>query len=53
MVELNEYNSDGSLYWKIVSKYDDKDNNTEQNWYNSDGSLFKKFSLKYDSKGNI
>jgi len=51
-IEMDEYNSDGSLYRKYIYKYDDKRNRIEENIYKSDGSLSRKITFKYDYKGN-
>ena len=53
-IELNVYNSDGSLDYKYTYKYDDKGNKIEWNVYNSDGSLNYKETSKYvyDSNNN-
>ena len=42
-IELNTFNSDGSLDTKVIYKYDDKDNLIELNRYNPDGSLETKY----------
>ena len=51
-IEVNKYNSDGSLTYKITWKYDEKGNKIEENRYNSDGSSDNKYTYKYDDKGN-
>lgn len=48
MIEDNNYNSDGSLITKWISKYDDKGNMIESNEYNSDGSFSCKYTYKYE-----
>ena len=53
-IEVNKYNSDGSLSYKYTHKYDENGNKTERNSYNSDGSLSSKYIYKYelDEQGN-
>ncbi|MFJ1427832.1 hypothetical protein ACILD6_04405 [Capnocytophaga canimorsus] len=53
IIEINRYNSDGSLNWKGVYKYDNKGNKIEENGYNSDGSFVSKMIYKYDDKDNL
>ena len=50
--EKAEYNSYGSLDWKIIYKYDASGNMIEDAWYNSEGSLIEKYIYKYDASGN-
>jgi len=45
---FNRYNSEGSLFYKLSYKYDDKCNQIEKNNYNSDGSLDYKYTYKYN-----
>ncbi len=54
-IEINNYNSnsEGSLFYKVINKYDETGNRIEENWYKSDGSLDRKYIYKYDEKGNI
>ena len=47
-----EWNSDGSLSWKSIYKYDSRGNMIEETYYDSDGSLAWKEINKYDSAGN-
>jgi hypothetical protein len=53
MIEKAHYNSDGSLDWTELYKYDSAGNRIEEAWYNSDGSLMWKHLYKYDSEGNM
>ena len=46
------YNADGSLYHKIVFKYDDKGNVIEEKVYDTNDSLNYKSLYKYDIYGN-
>jgi hypothetical protein len=53
MIEMNQYNSDGSPQWKWVFEYDEQGNMIQTNWYTSDGSPFYKWVYKYDEQGNM
>ena len=52
VIEEASYNSDGSLEWKYIYKYDSAGNVIERTAYNSDGGLVLKNIYKYDSLGN-
>ncbi len=50
--KVNENNSDGSLRWNYLYKYDSQGNMIEETSYNSYGSLDRKWLTKYDYQGN-
>ncbi|MCK9414889.1 MAG: hypothetical protein M0Q53_21525 [Prolixibacteraceae bacterium] len=53
-IEVNEYNSDGSIYGRCTYKYNEKGNRIEENEYDTDDSLSSKYTYKYeyDTYGN-
>lgn len=52
IIQMERYQTDGSLDLKFLYKYDDKGRKIEENTYLPDGSFFDKMVYKYDDKGN-
>ncbi|MGA7720511.1 MAG: hypothetical protein WCA84_04965 [Ignavibacteriaceae bacterium] len=53
LIEIQNYDSVGSVGTKYLIKYDKIGNWIETNIYNPDGSLYYKNIIKYDGKGNM
>lgn len=51
-IEMLDYNYDGSLNFKRISKYDSRGNGIEWAHYNQDGILESSFKRKFDSWDN-
>ena len=52
LMELNNYDSNGQLNYRVKSQYDNNENITEQSWYYADGELTKDIKFQYDKHRN-